>query len=351
MKIYMAQKNTKKILLALFVFIFGAFVFTNAFAQDFTQEDYNKILEDFYNKASSMVQQKTNDFQINLSPEYPEAYTEVTANIVSYSFDADKSYITWTLNGKIIKQGRGKKSVTFKTGGVGTTKYLAVSITTEKGINIRAEKEIKISEIDLLWQAHTFTPAFYKGKAMPVENGLVKVTAIPHGLGASKSLIYEWQRDFKNLPNSSGLGRNSISFSFSDVTNEETISVKVSTTNGNNIVEKTINIRIKDMEVVLYEESPLEGVLYQKALGNKVQLLQPEIVIRAEPYFFQKSDIDSLTYEWRMNQKPIKSLAKPNTIGLSAPSDLTEGATAITLQVKNKNKYFQQITKSLQLSF
>lgn len=345
------QKNTKKILLVSFVLIFCAFVFKTTFAQDFTQEDYNKILEDFYNKASSLVQQKSTNFEINLNPKYPGANTKVTTNIISYSFNVDRAYIAWTVNGKVVEQGRGKKSITFKTGDAGTTVYLSVSVTTENDLNLSENKEIKIGELDLLWQTNTYTPPFYRGKAMPTKNSSITVTAVPQGLGSPGSLIYNWQRNFKNLPNVSGAGKNSISFSFTDVSSVEDLGVKISAINGDDLMEKKISIKLKEPEVVLYEESPLGGVLYQKALSSEILLFNPEIVLRAEPYFFLKSDLDSLSYEWKMNGELIESLSKANTIGLNTPSDSTSGTTIINLQIKNISKHFQQITKNLRLSF
>ena len=60
------------------------------------------------------------DFEIRMTPEYPGANTNVEAKIVSFSFDVDSSNITWTLNGKIIEQGIGAKTVEFQTGATGS---------------------------------------------------------------------------------------------------------------------------------------------------------------------------------------------------------------------------------------
>jgi len=347
----MTQKNTKKILLTVFVLTFTFFLFRGVFAQEFTQEDYNKILEEFYNKASTLVQQKATNFEISLDPKYPEANAEISARVSSYSFNSDRAHITWSINGKIVEQGRGKKSITFKTGGAGTILRLSVSVTTENDISLREDKEIRIGGLDLIWQADTHTPSLYKGKALPTKGSRITVVAFSQGLGSPENLIYSWRRDFKNLPQASGLGKNSLSFSFTDISSEENIKVKVSTTDGNDLMEKNISIRLKEPEIILYEESPTDGVLFQNALKSSLPSLQPEIVIRAEPYFFLKSDIDSLSYSWSINNEDIEPLSKPNIIGLAIPQGTAEGSAEIKLKVENGNKYLEQIVKSLHMSF
>lgn len=349
----MARKNVKKIILVLFVLFFGVFVSRNILAQEFTQEDYNKILEEFYDKASTLIQQKATNFDIKTNPMFPKAYTEIRAMVSSYSFNTNRAYITWSVNGKIVEQGTGKKNITFKTGDIGTTVRLSVSITTENGLNLNEIKEIKIGELDLLWQANTHTPPFYRGKALPTEGSSIIITALPQGWGPTGSLIYEWKRNFKNLPGLSGVGKNSISFSFTDISNEENIGIKVSTSKGEVLAEKLMTIKIREPEIVLYEESPLEGTLSQKALSlvRKIQLSQPEIVIRAEPYFFLKPTINSLSYEWTMNKEPLNTLSKPNTVGLNIPASSEGGTAIIELKARNTTASFDQITKKLQFSF
>ncbi len=348
-------KNTKKILLILTVFVFAslAFKFVYAQQQEFTQEDYNKILQDFYDKASTLVQQKATNFEISLNPEYPGPNEEIKANVTSYTFSTDNSYITWVINGKTVEQGRGKKSITFKTGQVGTSVHISVSVATENGLNLNETKDIKIGDLDLLWQANTYTPPFYKGKALATEGTTITVTAVAQGLGSPSNLVFDWKRNFKNLPTVSGVGKNSLSFSFTNSSSKEVVELKISTINGDKLIDKKIDINLTDPEVIFYEESPSEGVLHQKSLNSdsEIFLNQPQIVVRAEPYFFLKLDAGSLSYKWMMNGAPISPLSAPNTVGLSAPRTETGGTANVSLQIKNEKKYSQQFSKNLRFVF
>ena len=54
-----------------------------------------------------------NTLAIRLQPEHPRANEEVRAYLENYSFDLDRSNISWFLNGKIQAQGAGEKSISF----------------------------------------------------------------------------------------------------------------------------------------------------------------------------------------------------------------------------------------------
>jgi len=299
---------------------------------------------------ASTPQPYTSDFSINLSPKNPKANSVTKAGITSYTFDTNTAHITWSVNNKIIKQGAGKKSVEFKTGNIGSITTLSVFIITQDKQEIEKNIKIKIGEIDLLWQAMTYTPSFYKGRAKPLNESLIKIVAIPHGLGARENLVYEWQRDYKNIPDASGSGKNSFTFTFSEIFNKETIKVKVSKPGENYFVEKQINIKAENPKILFYEEDPLLGIPFQKAIENTMSLAgKTETIIRAEPYFFKKNDLDSLSFNWLMNQKQMESFITPKVIGLSIPPE--KGQATLQLEINNSQNFLESASASLKLNF
>lgn len=292
----------------------------------------------------------TDAFEIKFSPATLTPNIDATAQILTYSFDTDVSYITWAVNGKIVAQGRGKKSITFKTGNLGSALSISAVVTTETGRETSKKLSFTIGEVDLLWQAFSHTPVFYKGKAWPTIGTPVKITALPQGLGDSKNLIYEWKRDFKIAPDASGVGKDSFLFTFSQYFDEEDITLTVWGPKKEFSLTKLLTIKRKSPVVVFYEENSLEGPLYQRVLWDNILLLKPELVIRAEPYFYPQKDISNLVYTWKMNEKEIKPISEQNIIGLSAPQN-TSGASIISLELKNPAKFLQQTTKQINLTF
>jgi hypothetical protein len=300
--------------------------------------------------ADSITLPYQDDFIINFDPKQPGANTEVTASVLSYAFDIDQSYITWMLNGTVVAQGTGEKSTTFRTGDIGSATTLYVSIVTKT--NRKLEKTIKFTtgEIDLLWQASTYTPAFYKGKAKPVPGAQIKITVVPHGLGKKSSLIYDWRKNYRNLPNESGVGKSSFVFTLPDMPRDEVVKVKVWGPKKNYYMEKSITIRSEQPDVILYEEDPLEGPLYYESLPTQINIEVSDMTIRAEPYFFPKTDIESLLYTWTMNKTPFESLDNPNLVGVSRPEE-TGGYSIIEVNITNPEKILQNAMKRIKINF
>jgi len=156
-------------------------------------------------------------------------------------------------------------------------------------------------ELDLLWEALTSTPFNYKGKALTSSESLIKVSAIPNfgGISASR-LFYEWQLNNKKMLKASGLGKDTFTFQSSKVFNIDSVKVIVSDMNKESVISKRIRIKINEPKLIFYEEHPLKGPLYEKALGTELNLLNNELALRAEPYFFSKVN---LLYDWKMNGK------------------------------------------------
>lgn len=291
------------------------------------------------------------DFEIRMTPEYPGANTNVEAKIVSFSFDVDSSNITWTLNGKIIEQGIGAKTVEFQTGATGSMLSLSVFIVTNNGKQVENKTTFKIVEADILWDANTYTPHFYKGKSEPVIYNKINVTAIPHGFSSKdKDLIYNWSKDYKKIASASGTGKSAYSFSFSELRDTEKIGIEISNAQKTEFYKKTITIKMKQPEILFYEENPLEGPLYQRSISQNFAMQKQEMVIRAEPFFFPKEDVENLSLNWSAGRESITPLSRQNIIGLTTLLNM-EGESVIGLTVKNTRKLFQEVANEFKLNF
>lgn len=292
-------------------------------------------------------------FFVNFEPETPGSNTEVETELRSYSFDADRAYIIWSVNGEVRLEGRGKKNFSFKTGDIGTQTSLNISVIPQTGASQSKSFSFIPADIDFLWEAQTYTPPSYKGKALPVAGSIVKITAIPRfssgAIAKSSSYIYKWQLDFKNQPDQSGAGKNSFIFKMDNLFSKKTISVEVSDYQKTNIAKNSIKIGNDKPKIIFYEEKPLEGTQYNKAILGEFELKAPEINIKAEPYFFSKGDIYNLSYQWTMNNKNIESEEFPNILSLK--TDGSKGESLIGLRISNPLNIFQAAEKSLKIKF
>lgn len=293
---------------------------------------------------------QTENFDVEFSPEHPGANTRVTAQVISYTFDVNRSTIAWIINGKVAGSG---KTFSFTTGELGSKTGLTVSVITADEKTLSKSFIFQATEVDLLWETPSYAPPPYRGKALAPPQASIKVIAFPQGVKTAASrLIYEWRRNAKNLPNSSGQGRNTLTF-YASETGDDIIEISVSTPDGNIAAENSVRVKVNEPKILFYEEHPLEGPQYQKELssfGSAFLLEKSELILRAEPYFFSKRALPILSYEWQMNNKKIETPQKPNLLNLVVPSG-QKGTSIISLSLENLKNILERANRTIQINF
>ena len=128
----------------------------------------------------------------------------MSAKVISYQFDVNRSAITWILDGKPSLKEKAK-TVVFVSPNLGKESILTVNIITNQGVKTSKIKKFSGSDIDFLWSANTSVPAGYKGKALAGRKAFIKITALPNLYLASgitftgSNLVYDWTFNYKNL--------------------------------------------------------------------------------------------------------------------------------------------------------
>jgi hypothetical protein len=313
------------------------------------------------------------DFSVSFLPINPTPNTDVTARITSYQFDVNRSTVVWELDGEIIENGLGKSTARFTTPDLGKNGTLNIYITTENGEKASETIPLSGNDIDILWEAITYTPYWYKGKALPVSQSQIKVTAIPYlfsngGKLSSSNLIYEWFLNNKKDARSSGAEKNLFVFRLDNFDNYS-VGVRVSNANQTVVFEKYISLSANEAEpkIIFYKDTILEGPLYGIALKDEVNLTSNEIGIYAEPFFFSdknfaglpyiwKTDEDKgdfnqgILYNWQMNGKEIIPTENPNTVDLRISGE-SSGFADIILNIRNMTNVMQSTEKQIRINF
>ncbi len=275
---------------------------------------------------------------VKMDPKTPGENEDVTVTLDSYTTDLNSSEIIWYIDKEPIKQGVGEKSVTVHTGEFGEVLELNAVIMSNYGV--KKEKNITIApaEIDLLWEAQTYTPPFYKGKALPTFKSLVKVTAIPrYGKATSdpRTFTYVWKYN-RTLTVGQGLGRNSALVKMGYADTPLPVSVDVSLGNWSGQRSDTINGT--EAVVRFYEQAPLLGTNFNKQLSKKVTGEGNQFTLKAVPYFFSTEDFDngSMIYTWRVNNKSAVPGLDPTVMTVSkiGTDDEQRGAQQFSASLK-----------------
>lgn len=213
------------------------------------------------------------------------------------------------------------------------------------------------NSVDLVWEADTYTPALYLGHSGATPGSRIKVVAsavFTDNTGKpidAKTLNYQWSKDGQVLPTVSGAGKDTIIFTIGD--SPATITAIASTADQSIRQTSTIRIVPTAPELIVYEEDPLFGVADQVVLPKDFRLDKPEIMIRAEPFYFSRSSVAQkrLQYDWKLNnQTIITDPENPHTLTISKPEQ-GAGNNSLSLAVKNLSQLLQNAAAQFTISF
>lgn len=299
--------------------------------------------------------QLSQNVSVTLSPTYPEPNDVVNISLESYATDLDQSQIIWSVGGKVKASGVGEKSFSLQVGGAGTSNTVDITIKPASGAMFTKTITIKPTEVDLMWQGDTYTPPFYKGLSLWSAQSSITVLAIPHIVDSNgqemkpSSLVYEWSRNGTVLGDQSGTGKNSLTILNSIFPTPQGIKVNISS--GSSILAtKSIIIYPTPTNILVYEDNPLYGPLFNRGVGDLINLQQKEVTLSAYPLFFGVNDKNdgSLSYSWAINGVGLNQ--KTSGVTFRAP-DGASGQSNLSVQVENSSKFTQTGDKSFSVQF
>ncbi len=245
--------------------------------------------------------------RFRMSPEIPGPNESVLITVESVGGFLGDSRITWKVNDKVVLSKIGASSFTFTTGSLGAKTVIDVTIESGSKGTISRSFTIIPSQIELLWEADTSVPVWYKGKPLYSAGSSLVVTAIPHVVLNNKvvpvsNLSFTWSQNGNVLSQKSGLGRSKLAIIGDQLLPSERVSVEVRS--GSQVVGSgQIIIPVAKPEVRLYQKDPLRGTLSDNILGGAVSLQAAEFTAEAVPYYFSNQSMEdgAVPFTWKLN--------------------------------------------------
>ena len=264
--------------------------------------------------ANIGIPQNFSSFSIKSSPETPGPFENVLISIESYNADLDRSEISWFVNGKNVKTGVGETKLSITTGDIGETMKIDTIVKTANLETLAGNIFITPAEVDVLWEAiDSYTPPFYKGKALPSSQSAIRAVAVPNIIDKNgnqinpSDAVYYWKKNYKyrDLKNQSGYGKQAVDFTGDILRANELVEVEVSSIGGNSSAKGNAIIKRIYPSVVFYTKHPLDGILYENAIQKSFSLKDTEVEVIAEPYFFSLADknFSNIKFNWKINGK------------------------------------------------
>lgn len=297
----------------------------------------------------------SNELNVEIIPTYPSPNEIVFINLTLYTDDLNSADISWYQNGKNVLSGKGETKYNFKTGNIGEETKIDIVIKLLSGSSFTKSFTLTPAGVDLVWEAESYVPPFYKGKALHSRQGVIKIVATPDFVKNGKrilpqNLVYEWSNDVEAYQSQSGYGKNVIVLNGSILGKNESIEVLVKDPINNLVAQKFIDISPVNTEIIFYENSPYYGHIFDSAVTNTFNLKTEEIEVLATPYYFTKSDNGLLKYEWRLNGQSVPNLFGSRTAVFRKPEN-SGGRSNISLRIENQNRILQQADGKLTINF
>ncbi len=241
-------------------------------------------------------------------PANPAPGQTVSINVRSFNTDIDRATITWSVNGKQTASGLGLKDFVTRLGNVGSDTRISVIVLTEKGDTLTKDISFTAASVSLIWEADSYVPPLYKGKALLSRYTNAKIVAITQLGNTSTSLspqnlIYTWKKNGRNMASVSGYSKNTLQLDRYDTAEETTVKVVVSNQEGSLRIEKEITLNPVQPKLVTYIYNPLYGTLYTRALSGNYRVSTKELSLSAVPYFFNGGPATPILtdFSWSIN--------------------------------------------------
>jgi hypothetical protein len=294
------------------------------------------------------------EVNIILSPERPRAESVVTLEAESFAADLDSSRVRWFLNKKPEREGVGEKKFSVLLGGLGTASTVSVIVETLDGRKLVKEITIRPAHVELLSESSGYTPPFYRGKSLLPFQGTAFVAALPafvDGQGEqipAAELIYAWKENGEVIGDSSGRGRNLFIVASRVPIRAKIVSVEVASADGALRANASVEIAPIAPQLLLFEDRPLFGIEFHRALSGTVPLVSDEMRVAAIPFYFEIPARGSprVSYNWSLNFAPLSRERKPDVV-LRRSSD-EGGRATLSLEAQyDEEKSFQAARASV----
>lgn len=295
------------------------------------------------------AQSATIDLSLSTNPLNPIPGQQVTVSAQSYSTDLNQATMVWTYNNKIVASGTGITEVTVQAPASGSTGVIAVTASGGAFDATVANITLRPASVDLLWEGiGSYTPPFYKGRALPSSGSVIKVTAVPT-ISAPQHLSYTWSQNGDALQSQSGYDKSSVAFQNDYLTPQDEISVTEQ--NGGFSGNNSVVITPGDPTLVGYFAN--NGYTdYANGSTDRLSTTDTGAIVHFEPYFFSvpNSIAHDLTFSYNDNDgNNIPGGDNINELVLSRPDG--GGQSQFTIAIHTVLYSLQNLSKRFAVNF
>lgn len=154
-----------------------------------------------------------------------------------------------------------------------------------------------VGEVEVIVEAYTYTPLFYKGRAEPSSGNLMRAVALPLDADTA-NFTYRWKLNGRPLQ-----GQTQTVVFPAPIGTNFTLEVTV-LNNGVFWSEERESIALSNPEVIFYEDNALRGVS-ETAISGDFSLIGAEATVAAVPFFVGLGNQSRLQGNWTVDNQEV----------------------------------------------
>lgn len=239
---------------------------------------------------------------ISVNPQYPRPYETITITPGSTLLTLAEDSVVVSVNGTVISNGSGGRSVTYRVGGPGSAAVIKVT-AIESGTTYTDSLTVTPADVALITEALSSSHPLYAGASLPAPEGKIRIVALPD-LRTSKgaripasSLSYTWKVGDRLLTEQSGIGRSVLIANAPVRYRDASVSVVVSTSDESVVANAVTTVTPTGPLAYAYRDDPLLGPDFANAILAPFTMSDEEETFRAVAYHFAGAP----TYTWTLN--------------------------------------------------
>ncbi|HRH24809.1 MAG TPA: hypothetical protein PLQ20_00520 [Candidatus Paceibacterota bacterium] len=296
---------------------------------------------------STYAQLLPEDISISLFPNNPKPGQIISATVESFGVDLSRVKVSWYYNDKLIASGIGKTETKITSPAFGQKASLLVRVSGG-GSDSETSVVISSSELDIIWEAvDSYTPPFYKGKALAPIGTKIKAVAVP-SVGGLKNLSYTWSHNGSVIKALSGTNKDSLTIKTDALSQRESFSASVSGGTFEGQGEASLDLR--DPSAVLYAKS--NGFVdYANGFTNLLPINSAGLTLRIEPFNITvgKNISDSLDVSFDIEGEVFRGEILPQELAITKPEN--PGQSSLKINISSLKEKLQVVKRAFTLSF
>ena len=243
-------------------------------------------------------------FTLSVSPQYPAPHSQASVSFLSGSINLANATLTVFVGGKEIYKG-SVRPVSIPLGKTGSVASVRVVISSG-GANNSQTINIQPQDVVLVAEPISSAPPLYQGKSLVPLEGDVRVVAMADlkdaGGRASNSTKYSyaWTVDGVRIANASGIGKSAIIVASPLQYRSRTVSIAIANPDGSLVGGASLSLSAEEPSVRIYENDPLLGIRFERALSGSYRISGAEIMLYAAPFSFPTTG-GSPFVQWFLN--------------------------------------------------